>query len=94
VNSKHTPTPWHVVDKPDSDWLDVESEHMGVCRLPRDRFASGDAAMIVRAVNAHDDLVAALRNLLHEARHFGNPEMDVAKDAAEAALAKAEGGAA
>ena len=59
-----------------------------------------DAALIVRAANAHDDLVAALSALVCTARTFRNVPKDEqewtslddeALDAAFAALAKAKG---
>lgn len=59
-----------------------------------------NAELIVHAVNAHDDLVAALRAMVYEATHLSPPEDDgshwcrITKqtlDAARAALAKAEG---
>lgn len=59
-----------------------------------------DAAFIVRACNAHDDLVAAMERLIYEFDTFTNnrPDSDKLGDTsgmsnARAALAKAKGGA-
>lgn len=63
---KHTPLPWSVVltDHPDNGddcWgIDAESGSVGFCEGPNDE---ANAAFIVRAVNCHDDLVAALNQV-------------------------------
>lgn len=62
-----TPGPWHVGVK-----------QAGIIVYDQ----QGWAAFIVQACNAHDELVAALRGLLH---NYGS---NAAQDAARAALAK------
>lgn len=74
--SAHTKTPWHVYDSYSDDrypGIDAvgssivifgcEDDETGVRgSTPEESFAN--AAFICRAVNAHDDLVAALKDLL------------------------------
>lgn len=74
--SGHTPTPWHIVppDEPYADitiagardiarlWLDDAPVHDFNCQQ------SSNAEFIVRAVNAHDDLLAACEDALSTMR--------------------------
>jgi hypothetical protein len=68
-----------------------------ICEFPYGLDAN--SAHIVRVVNAHDDLVAALRELIDDAdasgvtAYFNGRGFDESIEKARAALAKAEGGA-
>jgi len=91
-----TPTPWYASAE---DMSTIPSRGIAiyakqgpleVCPAIANR--TSDAALIVTAVNAHDDLVDALRDLLRVAETSGDfseewPEVQSAR----AALAKAEG---
>ena len=63
------------------------------CASANTREAKETAAFIVRACNAHDELVAALSRLVAESTHHDGAEYEdgewLALDAARAALAKA-----
>ena len=95
-----TPRPW-TVERHDQDdgsinyeiwtngWVLIATYHRVVTLSDADNErAREDAALIVRAVNAHDDLVAALKAAMD---HIGNgyqpPDLI---EQANAALAKAE----
>lgn len=105
-NQTHTPTPWKVSEPFKSrGWNYVEirsAEGHTIARIilgrddHMDKAALERAAFIVRAVNAHDDLVTALKDLVSIVK--GNPGRTGAQlakvgeiKAAEAAIAKAEG---
>ena len=65
MNTKHTPTPWTVLDG-----LSYPEPFTGIAGgNGRDPVPLNEinAAFIVRACNAHDDLVAALQTLLQSA---------------------------
>lgn len=105
-NAAHTPTPWHVVNG-----NQIKDELMPFDRDERDtvliattgpraesELAKSNAAFIVRAVNSHEQLVTALRDLfdsykrLADSGDCGNwsvEDLDEGK-AALAALAAAE----
>lgn len=110
MDAKHTPTPWH--DSGLSDTLPggfIEARNgKNICLYyAGPETAVGDqgkanAAFIVRACNAHEELVAALRGarsdltwVLSGDKPFGNePEQRALHnivDSINAALAKAEG---
>jgi len=85
--NKHTPTPWTV----------QQSDHVGgllikpvpgqvVAQCDEGSEMEANAAFIVRAVNAHDDLVAALKNCAPYYAVMGEATIF----AIEAALKKAE----
>jgi len=84
-----TVTPWFVSAKDDSNIFADDGSHVAACA------ESSDAAHIVRCVNAHDDLLAALRDML-ELRDATmqskiipeKPELEIVA-AARAAIAKA-----
>lgn len=69
--SKHTPTPWKVVTGlygTTSIWAD--GEEMAICPINYDgarrppEESTANAEFIVRAVNCHDELLAALEDIL------------------------------
>ncbi len=105
----HTPTPWRIVD--DSE-LTIADAHGGsaIAYLnmdPNEKVRYADAAFIVRAVNAHDDLLAACKDALRKLdlvvmnamitpSMLGNGSRAIGSyiatvDALRAAIAKAEG---
>ena len=102
MNAKHTPTPWSIVPQNDGSSIiakmheDASKGFRIVCHawLRRDSQAEdqANAAFIVRAVNAHDDLVAALSNLVAIIEDGNKATTESSSYAcARAALAKARG---
>jgi hypothetical protein len=68
-NGKHTPTPWRIMpeNQAQSAWIiaDAEGGSIADCEPPGPWMtvdeADANAALIVRAVNAYDALLAALK---------------------------------
>jgi hypothetical protein len=92
--SEHSPLPWHVGPHYKSDVMSRE----GIVAEARMLTPQGiaNAEFIVRACNAHDELVAALKALTQDSRFAlqigGNPNAVAALvRQVDAALAKAEG---
>jgi hypothetical protein len=54
MNQRHTPTPWHIDEHGD---IRCENDSV-ICDLAGYSDAKENAEFIVRACNAHDDLVA------------------------------------
>lgn len=70
--SKHTPTPWEVGDTGDGWNISAtlaDANGVRIHRVARKLDSEADAAYIVRAVNAHEQLVEALRDVLSVARN-------------------------
>jgi hypothetical protein len=91
----HTPTPWAELEMPGrSDRIVRDDEDCSlVCEFSYG--LNADSAFIVRACNAHDDLVAALKRADNYFRCvLGWNDQDDMVRTVGAALAKAEGGAA
>ena len=62
IEPKHTPTPWTIESTPSR--IEVRTDPMHVYAFSHaDR---GNAEFIVRAVNAHEQLTAALETLVRE----------------------------
>lgn len=67
---QHTPTPWTDHKKslfPQSDGIIWGPDGIGICEMQRMGYPEemkANAAFIVRAVNAHEDMLAALKNLV------------------------------
>lgn len=99
VAQGHTPGPWSFHTQPFGDRISggldhsIQSEH-GVVMLivppgiVTDEFEA-NAAFIVRACNAHDDMLAALKTALHAMQHSNCDSQ--AEDVVRDAIAKAEG---
>ncbi len=95
-DTKHTPLPWRL--EPNGPCFNIKSpdrvEHfailVGMGHNNPGEFKA-NANLIVRAVNAHDDLVAALSDLKCHVAGLGDPMGDDGPllEAADAALAKA-----
>lgn len=89
---KHTPTPWHTDD---DDTVRAPNGFI-VARINEfaesfcDKMHENNAALIVRAVNSHDDLVAALRKADAELERRGYDPGNSTRIVVLAALAKAE----
>jgi hypothetical protein len=93
--TKHTPLPWHVENFGGDKYLAGDAP-MRVCDMMRNKRAyvdlqqcDSDAALIVRAVNHHTELVTALGLLVNcpDYRSIKTHEMDQAR----AILAKVKG---
>ena len=97
MKANHTATPWQVhIATTTRNGYDVEStKGVLIAYNLRDK---ANAAFIVRAVNAHDELVEALRTTTDFAYKLAmkapdlNPEGDTILLRANRALAKADGG--
>lgn len=105
MNAQHTPTPWIEQEMPIgcNDRITADDgEGTTVCEFPYGLDAN--AAFIVRACNAHEELIAALRDdvkamdnvvaYLRKHAHLLPPMtttgLEVAAEKARAALAKAD----
>lgn len=91
METKHTPTPWTIIDA-DSSWnLFGGSQH--VAKIGKARNGLTDAAYIVRAVNAHEELLQFAKNVEAYLAGLGTSRDDaecVLLNYAEQAIAKAE----
>jgi hypothetical protein len=95
ITATHTPTPWRVTDADCcTDGDDVKATILAdsgrlICHIDRDYRAPAEAnaAHIVRCVNAHDELIAALRYALDCAERGDVTDMQPVRDA----LARAKG---
>lgn len=96
-NAKHSPLPWVIgTAVPDTVF---DADHRGVASCARLLNDEANAALIVRAVNSHADLLAALewamgtiQPPIHDGEN-GNPLSSYGAEyaAARAAIAKAKG---
>jgi hypothetical protein len=65
-DTNHTPTPWALSDRFREDIVDREGELLASAYsmdIGGDHAAAANAAFIVRAVNSHEQLVAALAEI-------------------------------
>jgi hypothetical protein len=102
---EHNPLPWYVKDgkgimlgssgKKDSIFICDRSAGTWVAELPAGKESQANAEFIVTAVNSHDDLIAALEQFVDASREQDQTALamriDVARQRAERALAKARG---
>jgi hypothetical protein len=90
MSAQHTPTPWGAEPKGGKgSWIKGASgEWAALSCGDEDATADANAEFICRAVNAHDDLVAALKYARDKADEYGSVINFAMIDAA---LAKAEG---
>lgn len=92
--SKHTPLPWRVFVggsegawiKPDVGSMKEDLKHIGVINGRDLATDIANAEMIVRAVNCHDDLLHALKNLENDTNIIPDHAWKIVQDA----IAKAE----
>lgn len=80
-DSKHAPTPWQWIDT--GILTDAQGDEVDTCCL----YDEADAAFIIRAVNAHDELVAALHGLLHIADALEESHEPLSDDGANCCMA-------
>lgn len=65
IDCKHTPTPWAVGRKCESlvtSGIEIVADCQSTGELPRE-ISVANAAFIVRAVNAHEELIKMIKNL-------------------------------
>ena len=97
THSTHTPVPW-ISD----GGIRVQGNSEGhrhaialICPPPpyltSTMYAQANARFIVRACNAHDELLAACEATANLIEPIGRPDVQEAHDMARAAIAKAEG---
>lgn len=94
MTTKHTPPPWQINPFNSSQICDRDVSGRGCMTLASMRGGTkverqANAAVIVRAVNAHDDLVAALQAIASDENIMSTTTW--ARTIARAALAKAKG---
>lgn len=105
--TKHTPGPWHVSAasvngrRDHAIYSDKDNRTYVASLVHRDGLSNeeidANAALIVQAVNSHADLLGVARHLatLHGGElYYGNKSIRALVDMAQAAIAKAKGGAA
>jgi len=83
-STKHTPTPW--IEEEGFFIVNAETRQI-VAEVPHYKENRADLAHILRCVNAHDDLVAALKYWIAHEESFGDRAR--IPERARAALAKA-----
>jgi hypothetical protein len=78
MTAEHTKTPWHLVPvkannttatMDTADWYNIYAANAYVCQVKRDGHPGiqrADAAFVVLAVNCHDELVAACKEMVAE----------------------------
>jgi hypothetical protein len=81
MSDEPSPMPWNVRVDPDRYAIILGSDGLSVA----EELYAADAALIVRAVNMHDELVAAL-----EACATGAPSLSAALDQARSLLTRAK----
>lgn len=100
ITAKHSPTPWKVVTDRMGTFVEAPSLMIGSLQAPstvaRVDYGSPltypeNAAHIVRCVNAHDALVAALETCIDGLLHFVDDDGNNCIQDARAALASARG---
>jgi hypothetical protein len=94
VKTKHTPGPWRYDPYEGSYQSAIIGECYQIATVSYDDWDHSNAAFIVRAVNAHDDLLAACKAALSLTENRGNLQFMECTATLRAAIAKAEGGAA
>lgn len=93
MSAGHTPGPWSFDGPPRNVIVWGNKPETRVCFMTSNGPTEANAALIVRAVNAHDDLVEALQGIRDMlAGHAGQPNFygDIYK-IADAAIARATG---
>lgn len=89
--SKHTPIPWRIFCGAEGDFIGDKDKEC-IITIDDDTI-SDDAKFIVRAVNCHDELVAALETMIARLdcrKKWEDPDRE-AYHAARSALARATG---
>ena len=89
TKTTHTPTPWRIINDDVNGKFDIRnSEQKYVCSVGWARNGSEDAAFIVRAVNAHEELLQAAKSMRQE---ISRRTKGVVATSWDKAIAKAEG---
>ena len=89
MKQSHTPTPWVIGVKQN---FEVRSQDLnGAGDYVGEMYSHSDAAHIVRCVNVHDKLVAALQNIVQSVPNGRNRFAMHLQDIASAVLAEIEG---
>ncbi len=97
TKSEHTPTPWKFKQEMKTGMFLVIGPQNEDIAVVDEGFGGGDTQFIVRAVNAHDDLVAAAQNARNVLAALITGDLKGVKAdsaallALRSALAKAEG---
>ncbi len=89
VEATRTPGPWEAKRLLEPQWV-VETKNTFIC-LTLGGNDRANAAFIVRAVNAHDELLEACEAMLHRFDHIETSPGDAACNRARNAIAKATG---
>ena len=92
--SEHTPTPWEW-DKRPPEWLVGPNDEPVIIPDEETIITDADREFIVRAVNAHDDMLEALKSVVKgsfraDSTGYQHLELDV-MPVVKAAIAKAKG---
>ena len=88
--SKHTPTPWTVA-KHERGLVRAQGRTIVVVRETGNQDIDANAEFIVRACNAHEDLLAALKEIERSLANHPTFAWHNIVEIARAAIAKAEG---
>jgi hypothetical protein len=95
MSTTHTPIPWYATGKHVQSAAINEDNYVCEAEGNSEEQANANAALIVRAVNSHDELLAALTDLLEFARNavpeYQADNMAHYEAIARAAIAAAEG---
>ena len=81
---KHTATPWEVYG---NAWYGIKSDNIRIAAIFGLEEEQANAAFIVKACNAHDELLAALKDAAYWLEPGTSPKVD-----AERVIASMEGG--
>lgn len=92
----HSPLPWYIGMRPGPMIYGQKGEQIAdmTMLMLGDQENRANAALIVRAVNSHAEIVAALENLIAAENDYGDPDnvaINQALAAATSALARAKG---
>jgi hypothetical protein len=97
AESRHTPGPWRVNSGHGELWIESVKHGRVICAFEKHRTGQyteqdgANAEFIVRACNAHDELLAACEALISQYDAPGGPALTEQVEAVRAAIAKARG---
>lgn len=92
MNTSHTATPYRIDAHLHRAIVDTYGNKVAEVATQRNLVTGttqGNAEFIVRACNAHDDLVKALQDIVDDCADASPPSYGAVRQAAKAALAKA-----
>jgi hypothetical protein len=90
MSTTHTPIPWYATGKHVQSAAINEDNYVCEAEGNSEEQANANAELIVRAVNSHADLLAALKELLAD-KYLADPINADRMAKTRAAIAKAEG---